>query len=115
VSSTKDQNMRGGGGSSFNNPARKTSLFVHMKRKTSNKNNNEFVPKKDHKKLKADNSFDSDFDSDEDKLSGMLKGGSGNLTRKHDPIRRTSSQILINQQVGIAHEMIDDSFAGGIE
>lgn len=80
ISSSKDPN-RGYG----NNPARKTSLFGHMKRRGD-------LAKKDHKN--ADNNFDSDFNSDEDKFS--IKEPLENLKSKHEPVRRTSSQIIIN-------------------
>jgi hypothetical protein len=106
------------GTSTFINAGRKTSLFGNMKRKQSN-NRGEIATtsygKNEEKKMqrgKSVSSFDSDFNS-EGKPSGGT--GSGNHNKlHHDPIRRTSSHIL-NPQIDTAHEMIDDSFAGGNE
>jgi hypothetical protein len=61
--------------------------------------------------VKSQSSFDSDFNSEKGHKN---QGETGNQSNRfHGAIRRTSSEIILNPSgVGIAHEMIDDSFAG---
>ena len=118
--SSKEPSSSKAGASTFNNPARKTSLFGNMKRKQTKKEGcgtseierqGDAIHENKRRGLKSKSSFDSDFNSEKGHKNHGETGNHHN--RMHEPIRRTSSQIVLNTSgQAIAHEMIDDSFAG---
>ena len=89
--SSKDSNSKIGA-STFNNAARKTSLFGNMKRKASTKQGHDYTRSGKNQKA-LDSSFDSDFNSEDkpNNTGAIGSGGSHHHNTRHDPIRRTSS------------------------